>query len=209
MTKGRGWRGGLDPPHLFDIIDRTGVAGAVLQTASLFNHLTWFLIVAMKTPAEKFSLAWGDFQKNAGETFCDLLKERDFCDVTLVCQQLLCHKVVLAASSQVIKEMLRSSTHNHPLLYFWGVKARDLARMVDFIYRGRLQLYQSDLSDFLNLSEILKVKEVTLGETRQETNIDSGRKESRDYIIQTNKAQHSSKITGNEDNILESKYQPS
>ena len=166
----------------------------------------------MTTPAEKFSLTWEDFRKNAGETFCDLLEERDFCDVTLVCednQQILCHKVVLAASSSIIKDMLRSSIHSHPLLYLWGVKARDLARLVDFIYRGQVQVYQSDLQDFLNLADVLKVKGVTWGETKQENYIDHESKESREYIVQAQKSQDFSKITGIEQTIRGSKYLPS
>ena len=149
----------------------------------------------MTTPAEKFSLDWGDFQKNAAETFCALLEEGDFCDVTLVCednQQLLCHKVVLAASSSIIKDMLRSSSHSHPILYFWGVKARDLARMVDFMYRGQVQLYRSDLQDFLNLAEVLKVKGVIWGETSEEKDIDHETVEIKENIDQTKKEQYSS-----------------
>ena len=165
----------------------------------------------MNTPAEKFSLTWEDFPKNAGETFCHLLEEQDFCDVTLVCednQQILCHKVILSASSPVIRNMLRSSIHSHPLLYFWGVKARDLARLVDFIYRGQVQLYQSDLPDFLNLAELLKVKGVTWGKTRQESGINPESEESREYFIRASKEKYCSQVTGDEPEIPESKYQP-
>ena len=62
---------------------------------------------------------------------------RNVTSVTLVCednQQILCHKVVLAASSSIIKDMLRSSSHSH--LYFWGVKARDLARLARLHIQG-------------------------------------------------------------------------
>ena len=71
------------------------------------------------------------------------------------------HKVVLAASSPLLKAMLKSSPHNHPLLYFLGVKARDMASLVDFIYTGQVQVYQSDLPHFLTLVQVLKVKGVS------------------------------------------------
>ena len=77
------------------------------------------------------------------------------------------HKVVLSSSSQLLKAMLKSSPHKHPFLYFWGIKARDLASMVDFIYTGQVQVYQSDLQDFLTLAELLKVKGVLWGEPGQ------------------------------------------
>ena len=115
------------------------------------------------TFTEKCALSWEDFQKNAGGTLHDLREDVDFCDVTLVCednQQILSHKVVLAASSPLLGAMLKSSQHSHPLLYLWGIKARDLARLVDFIYRGQVQVYQSDLDDFLALAKLLEVKGV-------------------------------------------------
>ena len=115
------------------------------------------------TFTEKHALVWEDFQKTAGRTLHDLREDIDFCDVTLVCedsQQIPGHKVVLAASSPLLEAMLKSSKHSHPLLYFWGIKARDLARLVDFIYRGQVQVYQSDLEDFLALAKLLEVKGV-------------------------------------------------
>ena len=121
------------------------------------------------TSDEKCSVAWKDFQKNAGGTFCDLQEDKDFSDVTLVCednQQIPGHKVVLSASSPLLAAILRSSRQSHPLLYFLGVKARDLSRLVDFIYKGQVQVYQSDLTDFLTLAERLKVKGVSGGNQR-------------------------------------------
>ena len=129
----------------------------------------------MMPSADKCSLVWSDFQENVVGTFCDLRDDRDFCDVTLVCednQQILGHKVVLSASSQLLKAMLKGSPHKHPLLYFWGIKARDLACMVDFIYTGQVQVYRSDLPDFLNLAELLKVKGVGRSEPREEYETD-------------------------------------
>ena len=81
------------------------------------------------------------------------------------------------------------------------MKARDLARLLDFIYRGQVQVYRSDLQDFLHIAEVLKVKGVTWGETRQENDIDHDRKQPREFIVQTNKAQDTPKIRGNELNI--------
>ena len=128
--------------------------------------------------AEKCSLVWQDFQETAGHTFRDLREDGDFCDVTLVCEdnhQIPSHKVVLAASSPLLRDMLKSSQHSHPLLYFWGIKARDLSVLVDFIYKGQVQVYQSDLADFLNLAKLLKVNGVSEGNTSKEIASRSGK----------------------------------
>jgi hypothetical protein len=149
----------------------------------------------MRPSAKKCSFALTDCQDNDGVTFCNLREDQDFCDVTLVCednQQIPCHKVVLASSSQLLKAMLKSIPHNHPLLYFWGIKARDMARMVDFIYTGQVQVYQSDLQDFLTLAELLKVKGVLWGEPGNvderlelaqgiDRNVETARKETHSY----------------------------
>ena len=43
---------------------------------------------------------------------------------------------------------------------------------MDFIYTGQVQVYQSDLTDFLTLAELLKVKGVGRSEPRQEYETD-------------------------------------
>ena len=60
------------------------------------------------TDSEKFCLKWKEFQKNV----CTLFQEirEDFCDVTLAgenCYKIEAHKVILAASSTFVHEMLK------------------------------------------------------------------------------------------------------
>ena len=109
----------------------------------------------MKSSTKKCFLAWEDFQGKISESFNNLRTDQDFCDVTLVCeenQQIKAHKVVLASSSSLLKNMLKTVTHSHPLLYFWDVKERDLHKIVEFIYTGQVAIYQSDLDEFLKIS---------------------------------------------------------
>ena len=118
----------------------------------------------MITLSEYYTLDWRDFMANSGATFKDLREDQDLCDVTLVCednQQIPCHRVILAAISPLLKAMIRSSQHSHPLLYFFGVKSRNMSSIVDFIYKGQVRVYQDDLTDFLNLAEMLKIEGVS------------------------------------------------
>ena len=51
---------------------------------------------------EKLCLKWNEFQENAISIFGTLREDREFADVTLVCedgQQVEVHKVILASSS--------------------------------------------------------------------------------------------------------------
>ena len=75
---------------------------------------------------EKFSLKWNDFQSSASQAFQLLRKEEDFFDVTLVCDDevhLPAHKLVLSASSNFFKSMLRKNSHSHPMIYLSGINS--------------------------------------------------------------------------------------
>ena len=62
------------------------------------------------TDSDKLCLQWSDFKQNISASFGDLRGDKEFTDVTLVCedgQQVEAHKVILAASSPFLKELLR------------------------------------------------------------------------------------------------------
>ena len=114
------------------------------------------------TSSEKFCLKWNDFQKNVSSSFQEI--REDFCDVTLAAegnQQITAHKVILAASSNFFKEILRNNPHQHPLIYMRGIKGIQLAAVVDFMYQGEVNIAQEDLNDFLIVAEELQLKGLT------------------------------------------------
>ena len=56
----------------------------------------------MTASDEKLCLQWNDFKENVSSAFGDLRQDKEYADVTLVCengQQVEAHKVVLIASS--------------------------------------------------------------------------------------------------------------
>ena len=114
---------------------------------------------------EKFCLRWNEFETNIGCAFNDLREEKDFFDVTLVCEdsQVEAHKVVLSACSPFFRSILRRNPHHHPLLYLKGVTYRDLTSLLNFMYRGQVNVAQEELNTFLTVAEDLKVKGLTQG----------------------------------------------
>ena len=111
--------------------------------------------------SEKFCLKWNDFQSTVSQSFGILRKEKDFYDVTLVSDdeiQIPAHKLVLSASSDFFKKILRSNTHSHPLLYLSGVNSASLSFVLDYIYQGEVLIYQDDLDSFLNVAQKLKIE---------------------------------------------------
>ena len=111
--------------------------------------------------SEKLCLQWNDFKENISTSFGALRDDKDFTDVTLVCedgQQVEVHKIVLASSSPFFKELLRKNSHPHPLVYMRALKSEDLIAMVDFLYFGKANVFQENLDSFLALAEELKLK---------------------------------------------------
>ena len=127
------------------------------STSSLFisKH------IAMTTADEKLCLQWNDFKENVTSAFGDLRQDKEFTDVTLVCedgQKVEAHKLVLVASSPFFKNILTKNKHLHPLIYMRGVRSENLLAMVDFFYFGEANVYQENLDTFLLLAEEFQLK---------------------------------------------------
>ena len=75
--------------------------------------------------SRKLCVQSNNFQGNIISAFGRLRDDKDFTDVTLVCQdghQLEAHKFILAAASPVFQKMFQKRMDAHPLVYFRGVK---------------------------------------------------------------------------------------
>ena len=120
--------------------------------------------------SDKLCLQWNDFKENVNSAFGKLRDDKEFTDVTLVCedgQQMEAHKVILASSSPFFDKILQKSKHPHPLLYLKGFQSRDFASILDFLYFGEANVYQEDLDSFLAIAEEIKLKGLT-GQTSRE-----------------------------------------
>ena len=95
------------------------------------------------------------------KSFGQLRKEDEFYDVTLVSddeEHVLAHKVVLAASSGFFKNILRKSTHSNPMIFLSGINSKELNFILDYIYYGRVEMYQTEIDDFLNAAQKLRIE---------------------------------------------------
>ena len=109
---------------------------------------------------EKFNVKWNDFRKNVSKSFSVLRKEEEFFDVTLISddeQHIAAHKLVLSASSEFFKNIIRMSKHPNPLIFLSGVHSRELFKVMDYIYEGEAQLYQDDIDNFMTTAKTLKI----------------------------------------------------
>ena len=120
---------------------------------------------------EKFSLKWTDFEENASKAFRKLRREEeDFFDVTLVSDDehhISAHKLVLSSSSEFFKNILRKVKQVNPVVYLYGIQAKELYSVMDYIYEGEVQLFEKDLDYFLSIAQKLRIEGI-MGSTNNE-----------------------------------------
>ena len=98
----------------------------------------------MTSADEKLCLQWNDFKENVSSAFGDLRQDKEFTDVTLVCedgQQVEAYKVVLVASSPFFLDILKRNKHPHPWIYIRSMRPENLMAMVDFFFHGEANVY--------------------------------------------------------------------
>ena len=127
--------------------------------------------------SKKLCLQWNDFPENIKIAFANLKEDKDFKDVTLVCedgQQVEAHKVVLTSSSPFFQKLLGGNKHPHPMIYMGGMKYADLFAIADFLYLGEANVFQEDLDSFLAIAEELQLKGLmgnTAGERGEDVDV--------------------------------------
>lgn len=90
-----------------------------------------------------------------------LLAGQRFVDVTLACEghQVQCHRLVLAACSTYFENLLGENPCQHPIIILprdiklWAIQA-----LVDFMYKGEVNVSQAGLPDLMKCAEILKIR---------------------------------------------------
>ena len=110
--------------------------------------------------SEKFCLSWNDFQATISNSLRTFQKDGDFHDVTLVTEdmkQLRAHKVILSACSEFFKTILKANDHSHPLIYLNGVDSTNMQFILEYMYDGKVSIYQDQLEVFLSKAQTMKV----------------------------------------------------
>ena len=135
--------------------------------------------------SEKFSLKWNDFHSNVSKLFSLLRKDENFHDVTLVCddqQQFHAHKVVLSASSDYFKNILKNTRNSNPFLCLEGINSKELNFILDYIYQGEVQIHQEHLERFLQIAQRFKLEGLLEQETGSLKTEDNKKLEPEEFV---------------------------
>nr|XP_024214361.1 longitudinals lacking protein, isoforms H/M/V [Halyomorpha halys] len=113
--------------------------------------------------AEQFCLRWNNHQSTLVSVFEKLLENEALIDCTLWAegQVLRAHKVVLSACSPAFESMLCVQEDKHPIIFLKDVKYLELKAMLDYMYKGEVNISQDQLDSFLKTAEALQVKGLT------------------------------------------------
>ena len=125
--------------------------------------------------SEKFSLKWNDYNSNWNKSLSKLRENNAFADVTLITDDKVkfsAHRILLSSCSNVFDFILKDSNQANPLLYLGGMNSINLGFILDYIYKGEVNLYQEQLDSFLESAQKLEI-EGLLGSDSQENIEDS------------------------------------
>lgn len=93
--------------------------------------------------------------------FSQLLDRGCFCDVTLACdgQTLKAHRVVLSACSTYFDSILTNcNSEKDPIIILKDVKFMDIKYLVEFMYKGEINVEHNNLASLLKTAEELRIK---------------------------------------------------
>ncbi|XP_062710087.1 protein bric-a-brac 1-like isoform X3 [Aedes albopictus] len=112
------------------------------------------------TPNQQFCLRWNNYQTNLTSVFDQLLQNESFVDVTLACdgQSIKAHKMVLSACSPYFQTLFFENPCQHPIIIMRDVKWPELKAIVDFMYKGEINVSQDQIGPLLKIAEMLKIR---------------------------------------------------
>lgn len=115
----------------------------------------------MGTASQQYCLRWNNHRSNLLTVFDELLQNEAFTDVTLAVDggaSVKCHKMVLAACSSYFQTLFIDLPCKHPVVVLKDVKYIEIKAILEYMYRGEVNVAQEQLGGLLKVAEALKVK---------------------------------------------------
>ncbi|KAK3921212.1 Longitudinals lacking protein-like [Frankliniella fusca] len=121
--------------------------------------------------AEQFSLRWNNFHNNLTAGFHDLLLGEDLVDVTIAAEGkfVQAHKMVLSVCSPYFKDLFKVNPCKHPIVILKDTGYKEIEALLQFMYRGEVNVRQEELAMFLKTAEMLQIKGLTGSESKKDS----------------------------------------
>jgi len=134
-----------------------------IRFSAVFRSGNLRLRMMSEGESDQFSLRWNNFHSNLTSGFHALLQGEDLVDVTLAAggQFVQAHKIVLSVCSPYFKDLFKVNPCKHPIVILKDVCHKDLVAILQFMYRGEVNVRQEELATFLKTAEMLQIKGLT------------------------------------------------
>ncbi|XP_052133119.1 protein bric-a-brac 2, partial [Frankliniella occidentalis] len=109
---------------------------------------------------QQFCLRWNNYQSNLTHVFDQLLQNESFVDVTLACEghSVKAHKMVLSACSPYFQTLFFENPCKHPIVILKDIRWPELKAVVEFMYKGEINVSQEQIGPLLQVAESLKIR---------------------------------------------------
>ncbi|PSN32476.1 hypothetical protein C0J52_22275 [Blattella germanica] len=114
----------------------------------------------MGTRPQHYCLKWNNYQSHVAEIFTQLLQAESLVDVTLCAEghKIHAHRIVLSACSPYFQEILTNSEDSHPYIILSDMTSEDVKSIVEFVYRGELNVGADRFPSVLKTAEELQIR---------------------------------------------------
>lgn len=120
--------------------------------------------------SEQFCLKWKNHQSTLISQFDSLLEKEIFVDCTLAAEgkYLRAHKIILSACSPYFESLLRLQYDKHPVFILKDVKYQELKAIMNYMYRGQVNIRFDQVEAFLKAAEMLQIRGLSNSGTNKE-----------------------------------------
>ncbi|CAG9772379.1 unnamed protein product [Ceutorhynchus assimilis] len=110
--------------------------------------------------SQQYCLRWNNHLKNLTDVLTDFLREQVLCDVTLASngQVFQAHQIVLSACSPYFETLFIQTPNKHPIVFLKDVSPNEIKALLDFMYKGEVNVSQNLLPAFLKTAESLQIR---------------------------------------------------